>query len=283
MSGRTNEQPEGRVGSTPPRPADYLLIRRAPSPPLAEVVSRLAGYRETAARHLRQYEAASLDVPLIISFGEPFRIGLGRPPGDDDRIASFVAGLFGGHVVIESFGACHCLQVDFTPLGAYRFFGLPMHELASRMVLLEDLPGPTLASLRERLGEEPDWQRRFDLVEQLILSRIAPRPPASPDIAWAYRTIVRSGGSMRIGTLVDEIGCSRKHLAARFKGQLGLTPKEIARIVRFNRALALARRSAEPDWADVAAACGYADQPHLVREFRALAGDSPTAWRARLS
>lgn len=282
MDIKADERTTVQVGANPAGHSDFFLTFREPSWPLVGTVSRLAGYRETIPGHMRQCEVASLVVPLVISFGAPFEIGLGHVPGGNDRIESFAAGLFDGHVVIDSFGACR-LQIDFTPLGARRFFGIPMQELAGCMVALEDLPGSDLRLIRERLGAETNWQRRFDLAERFVLSRITGRPLTSPEIAWAYHRLADSNGSLRIGTLVDEIGGSRKHLARRFRTELGLTPKQIARILRFNRALHLARQTVAPDWADIAADCGYADQPHLTREFRAFAGVSPTSWRVGLT
>lgn len=92
--------------------------------------------------------------------------------------------------------------------------------------------------------------------------------------------ILRTQGRVRIGALTAEIGWSRRRLAERFREHLGLPPKAIARIVRFNRAETLAKKAARPDWADIAAACGYADQAHLAREFAELAGRPPTLWHA---
>ncbi|TGV63702.1 AraC family transcriptional regulator, partial [Mesorhizobium sp. M2D.F.Ca.ET.160.01.1.1] len=115
----------------------------------------MCGYRETAAGHFRNVEYASLTVPLVISFAEPFAIGLGRAPDDNDRFASFAAGLFAGPVMIESFGGACCIQVNFTPLDARRFFRLPMRELTDNMVVLDDVLGAEGAALRERLGNTP--------------------------------------------------------------------------------------------------------------------------------
>ena len=84
-----------------------------------------------------------------------------------------------------------------------------------------------------------------------------------------------------MGTAIAErLEWSRKHLAARFREEVGMGPKTIARIARFNRAQAMAVGGDGDGWADIAAACGYADQAHLVREFTALAGTTPGAWRA---
>jgi hypothetical protein len=122
-------------------PSRFELVQRAPGVRLDGIVSRITGYRELTTGHLRQVETASLIVPLIVSFGGPFAIGLGRTPGAGDRVGSFAAGLFAGPVIIDSFGWANCLQIDFTPLGARRFFHMPMTELTDRMVDLGDALG----------------------------------------------------------------------------------------------------------------------------------------------
>ncbi|TPN48274.1 MULTISPECIES: AraC family transcriptional regulator [unclassified Mesorhizobium] len=258
----------------------FEMRRRLPDPALEGIVSDICGYRETAPGHFRNIEYASLIVPLVISFAEPFAIGLGKTPGDNDRFASFAAGLFAGPVLIESFGAACCVQVNFTPLGARRFFRLPMSELTDSMVVLDDVLGTEGVALRERLGNAPDWTTRFDIAEAFVAARLTSAAQTPLEIAWAYDRIIASGGRTRIASLAERLGWSRKHLAGKFSDAIGIGPKTLSRIVRFNRALGLSRQPAA-HWADIAADCGYADQAHLVREFRDLAGGTPTAVSAR--
>ncbi|AZO54250.1 MULTISPECIES: AraC family transcriptional regulator [unclassified Mesorhizobium] len=261
-------------------PGLFEMRRRLPDAALDGVVTDICGYRETATGHFRNVEYASLTVPLVISFAEPFAIGLGRAPDDNDRFASFAAGLFAGPVMIESFGGACCIQVNFTPLGARRFFRLPMSELTDSMVVLDDVLGVEGAALRERLGNAPDWTARFDLAEAFVTARLESAAETPLEIAWAYDRIITSGGRTRIASLAERLGWSRKHLADKFSDATGIGPKTLSRIVRFNRALRLSRELTA-DWADVAADCGYADQAHLVREFRELAGETPTALSVR--
>jgi len=257
----------------------FEMVRRAAPASLAGIVTDICGYREVWPGHFRIVEYASLTVPLVISFAEAFAIGLGHAPGDNDRYASFAAGLYAGPVMIESFGGACCVQVNFTPLGARKFFGLPMSELRDRMIGLDDALGLDGMALRERLGEASDWDARFDIAEGFIAGRLAEANALSPEIAWAYRTVIASGGRTRIAALAGEIGWSRKHLAMKFTDAIGIGPKTLSRIVRFNRALSLSKQQ-DDDWAGIATDCGYADQAHLVREFRQLAGHTPTALAA---
>jgi AraC-like DNA-binding protein len=262
-------------------PFAFEMIRRAPSQRTAGLISGMTGYRETARGRFFQREAAGLVVPLIINFGTPFLIALGREPAAADRQPSFAAGLHAGPVFIESDGGAECVQVDFTPLGAYRFFGGAVVDLAARMVDIGDVLGREGRQLRERLGATDGWQNRFDLVEDFVAGRANHLP--SPEIEYAYRRLARSTGGARIAALASDIGWSRKHLVDRFRSELGLAPKPIARMMRFHHASRLARGGACSGWAGIAAESGYADQAHLVREFSTLAGETPTAWARRLA
>jgi AraC-like DNA-binding protein len=73
------------------------------------------------------------------------------------------------------------------------------------------------------------------------------------------------------------VGWSRRHLATVTNRELGLAPKALARVLRFGRAYAMRDRAATQGWAAVAAECGYYDQAHLIRDFHAFAGTTPSA------
>ncbi len=263
-----------------PDPCPPFLLRREPRAGLRGIVEDIVGYRENGRALSGQVEMAALVVPLIISFGAPFNIALGRPPEASDTYGSFTAGLFAGHVVIDSCGAAECIQIDFTPLGAYRFFGLPMRELANRMVTLDDLGDRDIAGLRQRLWNEPDWNTRLDHAEDFVTERLRRNTPSDPAMTWAFDQISASKGTLRIEKLAERLDWSRKHLARRFQSEFGLPPKAIARMIRFHNALDTARTESEADWAEIAAACGYADQAHLTREFVEFSGTTPNRWRS---
>jgi transcriptional regulator GlxA family with amidase domain len=88
-------------------------------------------------------------------------------------------------------------------------------------------------------------------------------------------------GRVAIGALAKELSCSRKHLTLRFHHEFGISPKLLARILRFDRAVWLFGAGRVPGLADLAAASGYADQAHLSRGFRAFAGSAPAAFLRR--
>jgi AraC-like DNA-binding protein len=211
------------------------LAQMRPQADLAGDVVRYAGYLEHRGWSIDEREVASPIVPLILNFGEPFRIRMGASGPQDHR--SFVAGLYDGSADVASTWRAHCMQVDFTPLGAYRFFALPMRELAARAVALDQVRA--FDDLAGRPYDAPDWAARFALLDRFVRRRSAEAPACSPPIAWAWRQLRASGGRVRVGVLADELGWSRKHLAQRFAIEVGAGPKTVGRFLRF----AGARRS----------------------------------------
>ncbi len=259
----------------------FEVIRRAPSSRTSHLLCALTGYHETRPALHHQRETAGLVVPLIISLGTPFRVALGREPDTADQVGSFTAGLYAGPVNILSDGAAACVQVDLTPLGAYRCLGGAVVDLCARMVDLGDVFGTAGRALVQRIGATRSWHDRFDLVEDFIASRDRFAP--SPAITFAWQRLAATEGAARIAGLAEEIGWSRTHLAERFRSQIGLGPKRVARMMRFRQACAQAQAGRGAGWAAIAAACGYADQAHLIREFVALAGEPPGAWARRVT
>jgi transcriptional regulator GlxA family with amidase domain len=103
----------------------------------------------------------------------------------------------------------------------------------------------------------------------------------APEVAEAWRLTTVSGGRLRVAEVAARVGWSDRHLEKRFRAETGLSPKEAARVVRFDRARrVLIARTGARDLAGLAADLGFADQAHLTREWRAFTGLSPTGWLA---
>jgi AraC-like DNA-binding protein len=195
--------------------------------------------------------------------------------------AAWIGGLGDSYTVVGVGARYGSIDLKLDPLGAYSLLGLPLSELAGRCVALDAVFGAAGRSLGERLRELEDWDARFDLLETFLITRVEGGPVADPAVAWAWRRLRETGGQIRVTELATELGCSRRYLLTRFREQVGLPPKTVARLLRF----ADVRQRIERDpggWADIAFAAGNADQSHLVREFQQLAGTTPTDFVARL-
>jgi AraC-like DNA-binding protein len=251
---------------------EWESARRLPHPALRPLVHR--GYVGYAERHvpLRRVEVAYDAIVVIVNLGPPIAV-------DDRSRRSFVAGLHDRATVTAHAGDQLGIQLDLTPLGAQMLLGLPMGELSRQVVDLEALVGDALV---EHLGDAADWETRFDRLDAFLLGRLDRATAPRPDVAFAWERLRQTHGALGIGALCAELGCSRRHLAGRFAHDIGLPPKGVARVLRFRRALALLHGDPAVRLADVAAGGGYYDQPHLNRDFRALAGCPPGEYLARL-
>jgi AraC-like DNA-binding protein len=235
----------------------------APGPPLRGVVQRYCGYVERTAAPLRRREAATATVTVILSFGPRIVV-------DGASHGSFVAGPSDAPATTEHDGIQHGVELNLTPPAARRLLGVPMHELLGRVVALEDVfPAGTLL---EELADAGWWEARFARLDAELTRRLDAAPPSHPAVQAAYRRLVATHGAVPVGVLAGELGWSRRHLAARFRDEVGVSPKALARLLRFERALALL---GERPLADVAYECGYYDQAHFNRDFRAFAGVTP--------
>ncbi|MEU8777636.1 AraC family transcriptional regulator [Streptomyces sp. NPDC048606] len=216
---------------------------------------------------------------VVISLGEPFSHV--RRPGDPHSpvTGSLVVGLEDGPRLCDHPGGQEAIRLELTPLGAYRLFAVPMRELTNRVVALGDVLGPEAAALAERMAATGDWATRFDLLDLALAARIERGPRPAPEVGHAWRLLSDTGGAIQVARIASEVGWSQGHLVRRFTEQVGLTPKTSARVLRFHRAVGLLTRVGTNP-AGVTAACGFYDQAHLNREFRALAGTTPVRMAA---
>jgi AraC-like DNA-binding protein len=242
-----------------------VIAEFEPHPALRGVVRRAADFHERPAP-VRRPEAPLAGVVVIVSLGPDMEI-------DGRQTGSFVAGVWDRPTVTGHRGEQAGYQLELDLLGARRLLGVPLRELANRLVALEDVLGPLATELAERLAGAPDGAARHALAQRLLARRLHDDHGAAPEVAHALRRLRATSGAARVEALAAEVGWSRRHLAARFRDELGLPPKALARLIRVERA-AQRVRAGEP-LADVAYDSGYADQPHFNRDFRELVGCAP--------
>jgi AraC-like DNA-binding protein len=166
--------------------------------------------------------------------------------------------------------------VRFTPAGAAAFVAAPLHELTDSVAAAGALWGGRGEGLPARLADASDGDARLGVLTRHLL---ACQRHEATDLAVdrAVRLVQRARGGVRVRDLAAACNLSPRQLERRFRDRVGLSPKRYARVVRFRRLVARARAMPRPDWAGLAVDCGFADQPHLVREFAAFAGLPPAA------
>lgn len=260
---------------------DWEAVHRVPHASLAPYVRRMSGWWERTT-FTRRREVPFVGAVLIININNRLNVSGPSEPRRMDSYHAFFAGLSTSYAVTESAGYGGGIQVDFTPLGAYLFTGVPAYEFADRVIEYEDFGGIEARILTGKLESTPDWGERFELMEAAILARMARAPRASEGVAWAAARLEAEHGLVPISELTRELGWSPRQLIDGFRREVGLPPKQVARIHRFDRAVKMFRPEAAPCLADIAFECGYYDQAHFAREFREFAGCTPTQHYERL-
>ncbi|MEX2629080.1 MAG: helix-turn-helix domain-containing protein [Tistlia sp.] len=259
-----------------------MYLRRPPSAPLRPFVECLwASDGSGAAPPERARELVLPTGSLHLVFrlgGEPLRVF--RDPGDslgESVGCALVGGARAAPYLKDLSRPAPSVGALLRPGAAAALLGVPAGPLSHAHTPLALLWGEAaVAEIGERLAARPTPAARLALFEALLLARLAPLRRLDALVAEA---LAGFRGLRPVGRVAREAGVSERHLSRRFGEAVGLSPRSWCRVRRFG--LALERLAATPGLAlaELAAAEGYADQAHLTREFQALAGLTPGAYR----
>jgi AraC-like DNA-binding protein len=253
---------------------------------------------------LHERHLPSREVAIVLNFAAPHRIiQLSEPNRITEHKSAWITALQRRHHIREAVGARDFMVIRLTPIGAHMLLGTPMDLLTDRILALEDIDRRFSQLIMGHAEDTQDWAARFDIVENIIATRLASAPPTPAGLQHVWRILQNSPNRVDLARLPQDFGCSRRHLIAQFHRYFGMAPKTIARISRFHLALAavhrLGRREPSPyaegkpyldcaaartdrrvtptaiRWTDLALGCGYYDQSHFINEFRSFSGMSP--------
>lgn len=248
-----------------------------PPPPLRPFIAAAYGYRAAAYPAGVHRGLPSRHLTLVVELLGPLRVA---GMGGSLAAHGVVGGLHTAPAMIDASRAQEGLQYALTPLGAQALLGIPAAELSGHTVDLADLIGPTAGRLVDELQHAENWADRFRLLDVALLRRLTTYATIPGEVAEAWRMIFAFDGRLRVDSVAAHVGWGRRHLSERFRLATGITPKQAARIARFESARNILTAPARPPLAEIAARCGYADQSHLAREWRSLAGCSVGTWMA---
>lgn len=222
----------------------------------------------------------SRSLTLIVALDDP--ISFVSMPDRRMPPASFwsmIGGLHTAPAVVGHRGRQHGVQVDLTPIGACSVLGILPGEVGSAVVALADVAPRLASTLEQRLNDASSWDSCFDLLDDALLAMASERVALVPSVQAAWDLLAASNGTIAIETLARSVGSSSRHLSQQFRHALGISPKALARVMRFEGAQELLRSRPRQTIASVAATCGYADQAHMTRDWHAFSGSSPGRWR----
>ena len=247
----------------------FYVLSRAPRPQLAPFIRSL-----TYARGRIDYRHDRIlpngDAVLMVNLGDPHE---SRPGGVMKD--AWVCGVQHGPLLNRPCGETHVIAVAFRPAGAHAFLQLPLSELTGQVVPLDALWGSFAAEMWDRVRNETEPEGRVRVLEGLLAQRFTTPLAREERIRRAVERLLCSPAEPVSG-LADRSGISRKHLSAEFRRVVGTTPRMLKRLLRLQRVLDGIDAIGPASWAGFALQHGFSDQAHLVREFRALTGSTPT-------
>ena len=257
-----------------------MLERHRPSAPLDVAVDCIWFSRRDESSPEREHMLPTGNVNLIITLHDSpieWAHGNGSTPS-----GSWTRGVVHGpqrrYYLVGPKPKGAVVGVSFRPGMAAALLGVSMNELRDSHPSLDELWGYRGLELHERLASAADARGALRMLEDELLARIRRPLLLHPAVAHALRR--SSSGTQRIDEIEQQTGYSPRHFIHLFRSTVGLAPKQYFRIRRFSNALArLAAGDAK--LAEVALSAGYADQAHLTREFRELAGVTPSLYRPR--
>jgi AraC-like DNA-binding protein len=257
-----------RVDVAVPSPSQWIpgismagFHHHAPAPAAAPVSASVPAPVEIT---MIAHPAVTLIIDLNGGAGIHFELGGRRHQG------SAVIGL-APHGLRTSGRQGACLQIRLDPL----LVATP--ELDRSMISLEDLWGRDAEQAEDRIRSATSWPDRFAVATEILRRhhRAGARRPIDAEVAHVWRRARSARGRVRVEALAAEIGWSRQRLWSRFHGQIGMSPKQATRLIRFDHAAHLLAAGRSP--ADAAATSGYTDQSHLHRDVREFTGQTPAA------
>lgn len=256
--------------------AGFVFFTFPPSPALAPFVESYWGVRGSAHYHIEAVLPNGA-TELMVSFGPRQRVvAYGDRQADQEIRRAWIAGIQDQRLVHASPEGANHVAARFRAGGAHAFFDLPMEALTNQVTELDDLIGADASDqLWTRLREAEDDQCRCRVLESWLLERRVMVHPYFHTVRRAVDILRTSAYRTPVGELCERLGLSNRHLIKQFRRTVGLAPKTYARVGRFRGVIDACRGTDDVPWSRIAARCGYADQSHLIREFRRLALVTP--------
>lgn len=245
------------------------------SPPLANFVECIWSLEGNPGQASTSPERLLPDgcVELILNLSDLFR-EYAETGSSDLQPERFIVGQMTRPVFVSPTGNVNLLGIRFAPGGTLPFFPCPPGELTNAIIPLADAATILDKTLSEQVYESREMLDKVRLIESLLIKQLLANHQSDSSLQRAISRIVRSGGQTSVDRLASDLGISGRQLERRFMREVGLGPKLLCRILRFQQVFQ-AVESANQNWALIAAECGYYDQAHLIRDFRQFAGQTP--------
>jgi AraC-like DNA-binding protein len=255
-----------------------------PAPPLNSLVEFLWFYDGFAPSHHKEKLLPDGTMELIIDLRDhpkhtydPKTLSMDR-----EYRKSWLSGMHNDYIVIEA-SPGSMMGVHFRPGGAWPFIDAPLSDFTDNVFELEAVIGSEAASLRDRLLTAPTPELKFEILKRFLLLRGGDRLYPDRAVHFAIDQMISVPMRLLIRDLAAKVGISQKHLINLFDQRVGMKPKQLDRVLRFQRVIQAlgTTKPKDVDWVAIAIDCGYYDQAHFINDFQSFSGMTPTAYLAQ--
>lgn len=210
-------------------------------------------------------------IELILNFGDRFSQHCDQTRKLQPK--NFLVGQMTGPIMISPSGPVQLIGIRFHPGGTLPFLRMPLHEVTDQVVELGSLSSTLERDLLRMTSESPAFSEKIRAIERFLTTCLA----TSKYDLWLMNTaarIVDSRGLIAVDELASDADISSRQLERRFLREVGVGPKLLGRIIRFQQVFRAVEQSSNA-WAEIAIECGYYDQAHLIRDFNQFAQQTP--------
>jgi AraC-like DNA-binding protein len=256
-----------------------------PQPPLSAFVESFWLYEGERPAHTKERRLPDGSVGLVFNLDDDLICIYDSR--DQEAFHSYrgavLSGPQSGYILLDTASLTTTLGVTFRPTGLMPFLPFPVSDLSDQVLSLETLWGAEVADLRGQLRLAAAPAARFAILECFLLRRLDLSRTGHPAVSSAVAGLQDAARFPTIASLAEHLGLSQTRLVQVFRDAMGMTPKQYARLSRFQRVLARLDAGEAGEWADTVFFCGYFDQSHLIHEFQAFAGLTPGQYLAMRS
>jgi AraC-like DNA-binding protein len=189
--------------------------------------------------------------------------------------SSILCGPHSDYFVIDTACESRVIGIHFKPGGIHAFVKEPLDEILNVHISLHTIWGSRVSEIRDELLASLVPDEMFRVLERRLLSLATKDLERHPAVQFVLSNL-HDG---QIAEIIEQIGISHRRFNEIFKQEVGMTPKRLSRIYRFQEVLRSISDGKKISWTDIALACGYYDQAHFVKDFQSFSGINPSDYR----
>lgn len=177
---------------------------------------------------------------------------------------------------VEPTGSVNSFAVRFYPYGFANFVAMPIKNLSNKETPLATLFGEEISKrLRKEIVTANDTNTRIEIIERFLLERLTDKTMIDHIVKTTIDTMLATRGSAPINTLTKNDLSKRRQLERKFTTQIGISPKQLGKVIRLQTALKMLLNKRSETLTDIAYESEYYDQAHFIKDFKEFTGTTP--------